>query len=533
MKRVRAIIVTIVIALSMICVACGNTPSERLDAPTNLRVQGSTLEWDAVENANGYTVYAAGKEYETNECAFDLSELSGPDTYKIEVMAIGDGIRYDDSLWATYTYTVTPTEPIVPTENLAYTLLADGSGYEVSRGKADLTGRVVIPDEYNGLPVKKIADGAFDLRVLNNPDKRNDKTTEFILPHTLEEIGKYAFAVCTALTEIDIPETVAVIGIDAFQKDISLKKVKLPSQLTYLSSMFNGCESLTKIEIPQTVEVIEDFAFGSCKSLVDIELPKGLKELGGYAFLRCTALTKIVIPEGVKRLENGVFKNCTALIDIEFPSKIDYIGLSIVEGTAWLNSKPDGYVMINDWLLVYKGELPNGGVIERIPSEIKHMAGGAFNHSELISIVIPDEVDIGNSMSLFAGCEYLKNVRLPSDLEILPTGLFGLCNSLTNVNIPNSVKIIGNGVFTECVNLNNVIIPSGVTEIGYNAFYRCNGMTHLYYAGTKQQWEDKKLSSAGAKKTSIYYYAETKNDIPESGGNYWHYDVDGQTPVIW
>lgn len=557
MKRVEAIIITIVIALSMICVACGNTPSERLDAPTNLRVQGSTLEWDAVENANGYTVYAAGKEYETNECTFDLSELSGPDTYKIEVMAIGNGIRYDDSLWATYTYTVTPTEPIVPTENLAYTLLADGSGYEVSRGKADLTGRVVIPDEHKGLPVKKIADEAFDVSGLNADPYTgkgcNTKTTGFRLPETLEEIGEFAFAYCTALTEITIPESVNIIGGNVFQYDIKLRQVKLPSTLTYIpKSIFVHCESLASIEIPQTVREIKPLAFNCCKSLKEIKLPKNLQILESSVFENCSSLTEIIIPNGIKRLEHSLFENCTALIDIEFPSKIDYMGWSIITGTAWLNEQPDGFVTINDWLVTYKGEIPNGGVIDRFPSEIQHIAGSAFAGCEVVSVVLPDGVDCGSG--LFYQCEYLTDVQLPNDLEIIPSGMFKDCKSLKSINIPNSVTKIQNNAFDGCINLMDVKIPNSVTEIGYNAFFICksitsliipksvnvldvsfdccNNLTHLYYEDTEQQWNDNQMK-AGIKKEYIYYYAETENDIPESGGNYWHYDVDGQTPVIW
>ncbi|MBQ7797883.1 MAG: hypothetical protein IJ371_02035, partial [Clostridia bacterium] len=31
----------------------------------------------------------------------------------------------------------------------------------------------------------------------------------------------------------------------------------------------------------------------------------------------------------------------------------------------------------------------------------------------------------------------------------------------------------------------------------------------------------------------IYYYVETKVEVPKDGGNYWHYDIDGCSPLVW
>ena len=559
MKRIKAIIVTVIIAISAVCTACGYAPTEQLEAPKNLRVQGGMLVWDKVENAIGYIVYAENKEYIVSESSYELTELSEPNTYKIEVMAMGDGITCDDSAWTTFIYTVTPPAPIMPTENLAYILLPDGRGYEVSRGKADLNGRIVIPDEYNGLPVKKIADRAFDVSGLNADPYTgkgcNTKTTEFRLPERLEEIGENAFAYCTALTEINIPDTVKNIGANVFGRDIKLAKVKLPSTLAYISmGMFLYCDSLTSIEIPQTVSEIGLSAFRGCKSLKGIELPENLQKLDHCAFKGCSSLTKIVIPNGINRFQDEIFEDCTALADINFPSELEYIGMNSVTGTAWFNNRPDGFVTIYDWLVGYKGDLPNGGIIERFPSGIKHIAGGVFEKSELLSIVLPEGVDIG--AYIFDQCKFLTDVQLSDDLKAIPSFAFRDCVKLKSIVIPNSVTLIGssafyrckslidvsipssvtrinNDAFFACSSLSNIIIPNSVTEIGNNAFHSCKNLTHLYYAGTEQEWKDKGLFKAGVDESGIYYYAETLNDVPAGGGNYWHYDTDGQTPVVW
>ena len=557
MKRIKSILITVIIAICSICAACGNEPTERLDAPDNMRIQGGKLVWDAVENAAGYSVYAENKEYEITECEFDISVYTAPKTYKIEVMAIGDGSRYADSVWASIEFVVKPEEPIIPTENLQYTLLTDGSGYEVSRGKADLNGRIVIPDEYNGLPVKKIAEKAFCIGALNADPYTgkgcNTKTTGFRLPRGLKEIGDYAFMDCTALTEITIPESVNSIGCAVFQNDIKLRQVKLPSTLTYIpAGLFDRCEMLASIEIPQTVSEIDIAAFWGCKSLKEIQLPENLQRLEQSAFMGCSSLIKMIIPKSITRLETALFEGCAALADIEFHSGIEFIGKGIITGTAWLSNQSDGFVTVNDWIVAYKGEIPDGGVIDALPSGIKHIAGEVFSKSDVVSLSLPDGVDIGASLcyqceyltdvklpndlktipvAAFGGCKSLKCITFPQDVEIISTRAFEKCISLNNITIPSKVTKIGDYAFSRCTSLNNIIIPSSVTEISVSAFYLCDGLTHVYYEGSEQQWNDKGLKISG--RFDVYYYAETINDVPAGGGNYWHYDTDGKTPVVW
>ena len=35
------------------------------------------------------------------------------------------------------------------------------------------------------------------------------------------------------------------------------------------------------------------------------------------------------------------------------------------------------------------------------------------------------------------------------------------------------------------------------------------------------------------KKIDFYFYVDNEQDLPNDGGNYWHYAEDGKTPVIW
>jgi len=96
----------------------------------------------------------------------------------------------------------------------SYRLLADGSGYELSKGKWIEQETLTIPSSFQGLPVKRIADRAFTPVV--SGDWRsgysyNLTIKELILPDTLEEIGIEAFEHLALLEEIIIPDSVTKI----------------------------------------------------------------------------------------------------------------------------------------------------------------------------------------------------------------------------------------------------------------------------------------------------------------------------------
>ena len=81
-------------------------------------------------------------------------------------------------------------------------------------------------------------------------------------------------------------------------------------------------------------------------------------------------------------------------------------------------------------------------------------------------------------------------------------------------------------------NLMNITISNSVTSIGNSTFYDCDNLQRVYYKGTKSDWSKIYVGPGNTELTvaTRYYYSETK---PTDQGNYWHYDTDGVTPVIW
>ena len=97
---------------------------------------------------------------------------------------------------------------------------------------------------------------------------------------------------------------------------------------------------------------------------------------------------------------------------------------------------------------------------------------------------------------------------------------------------------IGSWAFYNCSSLTSVTISDSVTSIGVYAFTGCSGLTTVFYAGTEEQWNAIAFGQNIEITSSIlYYYSETEPALNSDGtgyaGNYWHYDTDGTTAVIW
>ena len=85
------------------------------------------------------------------------------------------------------------------------------------------------------------------------------------------EIGEWAFAYCSSLTEVTIPKSVTSIRAFAFRSCSSLTKAIIPEGVTSIGdSAFGYCSSLTEVTVPKSVTSIEYFAFCDCGALATV-----------------------------------------------------------------------------------------------------------------------------------------------------------------------------------------------------------------------------------------------------------------------
>lgn len=315
----------------------------------------------------------------------------------------------------------TPT----PSQGLKYMLSADKNSYTVMGMGACTDTQVIIPAEYNALPVT--------------------------------QIGTAAFHDCMALTSVVIPDSVTAIGASAFYE----------------------CRNLISVQIPDGITEIGNATFYNCRNLEDAALPDSVTRIGENAFYECRALTSFTMPAGVTSIENDAFYGCYRLVEVVNKSSlvmeagkldhghISFHALAVYNKTDAFTgtklSKQDECLIYTDGakksLVRYLGE--KGAVV--LPSYLTEINAFAFyNDVEITSIVIPDGVTrIGVSS-------------------------FYKCNKLTSVVIGKAVQSVELYAFRDCNKLQEVYYKgtaeewSGITVAGYNP--KLTGATRYYYS---------------------------------------------------
>ena len=100
--------------------------------------------------------------------------------------------------------------------------------------------------------------------------------------------------------------------------------------------------------------------------------------------------------------------------------------------------------------------------------ELRYIGEYAFNSVDNLDVLeLPDSVTELGKGAFY--CCYLKNLKLPQHLRVIPDKCFKYSN-MEHLEIPSSVRKIGSeafGIFPLCYLLS---IPEGVERIGYYSF---------------------------------------------------------------
>ena len=253
----------------------------------------------------------------------------------------------------------------------------------------------------------------------------NAQLKKIILPSSLREIGQYAFALCTNITEIifeedsmlaeigegafgmtsiekiELPESLLATGVEAFTGCPNLQEVILPEGIEIISvASFANCTLLSKINLPSTLKAIDQSAFYGCSSLKgEFVIPKSVNVLGAYAFRGCSSLTKVVILGDIEQIQTDTFRDCQNLSEVQMPNTI-----TLIDNNA------------------------------------------------------------------FRGCETLKSVILPDSLQTIKEEVFFGCDSLVSITINSNVAIKGTSAFWYCDNLFTLKIGKNVTQLQEDLF---------------------------------------------------------------
>ena len=292
--------------------------------------------------------------------------------------------------------------------------------------------------------------------------------TALEIPDDVTEIGQYAFYNCTSLQSVTLGNNLASIGQSAFYNCTSLQSVTFGNNLTSIGQYaFYNCTALTGVYITDVSAwcgiLFADYSANPlyfAKSLylnnvlvTDLVIPDNVKSVGQYAFSNYTALQSVSVGNGVESFGTSAFADCTALK-----------GVYIKDLAAWCNITVD-----------YRSSTPI--------SEAQNLY---LNGTLVKSLEIPDNVtNIGKFA--FYNCN-ITSVTIGSGVKNIGDNAFEKCGNLTKVIISEGVTSIGNNVFAKCSKLSEITIPKSVTSIGDEILAECYALKSIYFNGTMAEW---------------------------------------------
>ena len=185
-------------------------------------------------------------------------------------------------------------------------------GYAISAGrfyKADE--RLVIPDEYNGVPVVAIAGDGF---------AEHTEIEELVLPESVTRIEEGAFANCTSLTGVTISAGEARTAQQFYAEGGTLEYIG--------DGAFENCTALADFSFEYGLEYVGAKAFAGT-ALSRVSLPSTVTYMGGEVFYDCAALTEIVVgdrDEVPSDWAENWNEGCDASVDFRLRIVLDYNG---------------------------------------------------------------------------------------------------------------------------------------------------------------------------------------------------------------
>ena len=306
------------------CGRCGNVEMRETE-PLGHEYEAEIVEPTCTEN--GYTLHKCGlcgHTYKDN-----ATEPLGHDYEVTETEGTVDSpsVKHYKCRRCGYQYTE-EGESLPATSGIIYELSESGAYYSVTGIEAGIyADELIIPDEYNGLPVCEIADGAFE---------GNADIVSVQMGAGLHRIGERAFAGCANLKTVNIPEEVADIGGEAFSGCLSLALVEYQaadagsSDTNIFSGAGNGGDGITLYIAESVLSLPANlfFVIGAASlhpNLTAIEIAENsrLEEIGEGAFKECLKLKEVSLPASVKKVCAEAFYGCSALVKAVVPSAAD------------------------------------------------------------------------------------------------------------------------------------------------------------------------------------------------------------------
>lgn len=302
---------------------------------------------------------------------------------------------------------------IQATQGLVYAVNAQGSREVIGYKGSDTD--IIIPDEYDGLPVTAVANSAF--------------------------------AGNCEITSLTLGANVKVIEAAAFV----------------------GCEKLDKVNLDGSLEIIGNAAFFGCASLKSVSLPVTVKQIGIDCFADCPS---------IEQINYGGNESAWNTVDVAPNNSVFDTKLVLAGGEAVVRLIDKGDCNANvSWHLGYDGILyldGNGHIPDYAFDEIPWRE----HYDSILKVVVGEGIDIIGK-NAFLGCFRLAEAELAPSVRLIDDGAFYGCKALSKITLPERLRRIGESAFFGCESIEEMNIPESVTAIGSGAFMGCTALKEV------------------------------------------------------
>ena len=324
--------------------------------------------------------------------------------------------------------------------------------------------------------------------------KRMPCISTLIVTNPNSNVNTFGFANSENIEEIDI----SIVNVDSltrtknvrfpiFQECWSLKKVKLPKQLKYISSeTFVKCYHLTEAKLPYTLEYIGNGAFAYCK-LDSLFIPANVSYLEPNFLSFNYHLKKIEIDSLNKHYESkdGVVytKGRDTIHVIPYALELDTLffqhNISAVNDYAFsmqpfrssFPGSEDFVQQIYDSLNMIRHFIAN--------TKLKHLGERAFFYSPIESFLNFEKTSVNVIPYECFQDSRIKNIKFPTELTTIEKCAFLSCEQLESVEFTREfTSKIDSLAFADCPNLKRLDLSKQkmLNKISYRLCGNCSAL---------------------------------------------------------
>ena len=367
----------------------------------------------------------------------------------------------------------------------------------------------------------------------------NCKQLSKVIFNRPEEIGENAFKNCEKISKLSFGNN-AIIGKFAFNSRM-IDTLTFNGKAEIRKGAFSNCKNISKLSFNKDA-VIDELAFDSCKIDTLIFYGKVSIKSKAFNSVKCMIFNKkpdfidcnfvnddcaIFCDEGFEVIKYNnpqvcVYKSNGKLcnhIDVTLKKPGTILSYLSVDSLKYIYSlKIKGVLYETDFEIIKKcTNLQYLDISQTFPTyspekekkindEVETLKGlfsllgvaadekynnGEMNTTDYLSAKFITSIVEGNDKvekandnckipySVFENMKFLKTVKLPLRLKVIPNEAFYGCENLESVELPPFLEKIGKHAFGKCNKLKLDKFPKSLREIGESAFKNCKAIKNV------------------------------------------------------